>query len=97
MGRYGLTRPGMSRAFRAAAADPLGDEVYALTSGALHSLLEAGRREQTIRADLSADDILLALCGLWDLTDSPEARAQCDRLSGLLIDGLVSARGKTAD
>lgn len=88
MGRYGLTRPGMARAFRAAAADPTGDEVYHTTVDALAGLLEAGRRDGAIRSDLGADDVILALCGLWDLEDSPEARAQCDRLSGLLLDGL---------
>ncbi|HIV58621.1 MAG TPA: hypothetical protein H9902_11780 [Candidatus Stackebrandtia faecavium] len=51
-------------------------------------LLTAGQEQGTIRADLSADDVLLALCGLWDLKDSPEAQARCDRLSGLLLDGL---------
>lgn len=88
MGRYGLTRPGMARAFRSAAADPAGDEVYRTTVDALACLLEAGRRDGAIRSDLGADDVILALCGLWDLEDSPEARARCDRLSGLLLDGL---------
>lgn len=88
MGRYGLTRPGMSRAFRAAANDPVGDEVYHETVSALATLLEAGQAEEEVRSDLTADDVLLALCGLWELRDSREARAQCDRLSGLLFDGL---------
>ena len=88
MGRYGLTRPGMAAAFRAAATDPVGNEVYQKNLDALSALLDAGQQAGTIRSDLSAADILLALCGLWDLTDSPEARAQCDRLSGLLLDGL---------
>ncbi|MFF8577257.1 TetR/AcrR family transcriptional regulator [Streptomyces albidoflavus] len=88
MGRYGLTRPGMAHAFRSVAADHLDDEVYRTTADALATLLEAGRRDGTVRSDLGADDVLLALCGLWDLEDSPEARAQCDRLSGLLLDGL---------
>ncbi|MGN5238377.1 TetR/AcrR family transcriptional regulator [Rhodococcus sp. SJ-3] len=88
MGRYGLTRPGMGRAFRVSATEPVSDEVYRTTADALASLLAAGHGEGAIRADLSADDILLALCGLWDLEDSPEARAQCDRLTGLLYDGL---------
>lgn len=88
MGRYGLTRPGMARAFRAAANDPVGDEVYRTTIDALAMLLTAGQQERAVRSDLSADDVLLALCGLWDLKDSPEARAQCNRLTGLLLDGL---------
>lgn len=93
MSRYGLTRPGMSRAFRAAAAYPVGETVYRTFLEALDSLLKAGHHEGTIRSDLTAEDILLALCGLWDLKDSPETRAQCGRLSRLLVDGLqASAR-----
>lgn len=88
MGRYGLTRPGMSRAFRAAANDPVGDEVYKTTTDALRNLMAASQEQGSIRTDLSADDVLLALCGLWELKDSADARAQCDRLSRLILDGL---------
>lgn len=88
MSRYGLIRPGMATAFRAAAHDPVGDKVYRTFSEALGSLLAAGQVAGKIRTDLSADDVLLALCGLWDLKDSPETRAQCSRLAGLLVDGL---------
>lgn len=90
MSRYGLSRPGMANAFRSAAGDPLGDKVYCTFLGALDSLLRAGQEPGAIRKDLGAEDILLALCGLWDLRDSPETRAQCSRLSGLLLDGLKS-------
>lgn len=94
MSRYGLSRPGMSSAFRAAANDPLGDEVYRMFLGALNSLLNAGQEVGAVRKDLGAEDILLALCGLWDLKDSPATRAQCGRLSGLLVDGLKSRPGQ---
>lgn len=85
---YGLIRPGMARAFRTAANDPVGEEVYRTFVDALDSLLGAGQRERVVRTDLSAEDLVLALCGLWDLKDSPATRAQCARLSGLLLDGL---------
>lgn len=90
MSRYGLSRPGMAGAFRVAANDPLGDKVYRRFLGALDNLLAAGQGIGAIRKDLGAEDILLALCGLWDLKDSPETRAQCSRLSSLLVDGLKS-------
>lgn len=88
MGRYGLMRPGMGRAFRTAAANPVGDRVYQTFIQALDGLLEAGHEEGSIRDDLRAGDILLALCGIWELKDSAETRAQCDRLTGLIFDGL---------
>lgn len=88
MSRYGLARPGMAAAFRAAANDPIGDKVYRTFIDALSSLLKAGQVTGKVRTDMSADDVLLALCGLWDLKDSPETRAQCSRLAGLLVDGL---------
>lgn len=86
--RYGLTRPGMARAFRAASADPVSDRVYRTFIDALTSLLTAGQRIEEIRADITAEDLLLALCGLWDLQDSPQTREQCARVSRLLVDGL---------
>ncbi len=46
----------MTRAFRIAATDLVGDEVYRTFTGALADLLAAGHKEGTIRADLSADD-----------------------------------------
>ncbi len=88
MGRYGLTRPGMADAFRAAAADPVGDSVYETNIDALALLLAACQRDGDIRTDIDAEDVLLTLCGLWELADSPETRSQCDRLTGLILDGL---------
>jgi AcrR family transcriptional regulator len=88
LSQYGLVRPGMAAAFRAAADAPIGDKVYSTFIAALNSLLVAGQTSGKIRTDLSANDVLLALCGLWDLKDSQETRAQCSRLAGLLVDGL---------
>ncbi len=90
MSWYGLTRPGMGSAFRAASNNPIGDEVYRTFRDALESLLKAGRHAGSVRTDLSAGDVLLALCGIWELKDSAESRAQCLRLSGLILDGLTA-------
>lgn len=88
MGKYGLSRPGMGRAFRTASDTPVGDHVYKTFADSLAALMKAGQDEGSIRRDLSADDVMLTLCGIWELKDSPDTRAQCDRLTGLIFDGL---------
>ncbi|WP_433521340.1 TetR/AcrR family transcriptional regulator [Nocardia pseudovaccinii] len=90
IGRYGGTRPGMADAFRAAAA--AGEEqmhdAYGETIGGLKRLLRHGVATAAIRGDIHADDVMLALCGVWELPDTPDAHRQSDRVVNLILDGL---------
>ncbi|MBP2329433.1 AcrR family transcriptional regulator [Kibdelosporangium banguiense] len=91
MGRYASTRPGMAEAFRAALIDgeqALMEDAYSETTEALGRLLERAAAAGAIRSDIGADDLLLALCGVWELPDTPAGRQQADRVVGLLLDGL---------
>jgi AcrR family transcriptional regulator len=88
--RYAITKRGMAEALTAAtssegAALP---HAYNQVIGALARLLDAGVGAGTIRADVSAEDMILALAGLWRLKESDEGQAQARRLIDLLMDGL---------
>ncbi|MCX4681200.1 TetR/AcrR family transcriptional regulator [Streptomyces sp. NBC_01433] len=87
---YGTTRPGVADAFRAAAAsrDELVHRTYTHITTALTHLLRAAAQTGSTRTDIGADDLLPAVCGAWELPDTPTARQQAGRLVGLLIDGL---------
>lgn len=92
LGRYGSTRPGLGEAFRAAAlaGEELLDQAYEVTVHALGRLIAGGVDAGHARSDIGAGDVLLALCGVWDLPDTPAANAQTDRVVKLLLDGLAA-------
>ncbi|MFC4562175.1 TetR/AcrR family transcriptional regulator [Nocardiopsis mangrovi] len=94
LGRYGSTRPGLGDAFRAAAlaGEELLEQTYKATVDALDGLIAGAAATGHARSDIEAGDVLLALCGVWDLPGTPEANAQTDRVVRLLLDGLASAR-----
>ncbi|MFB9204664.1 hypothetical protein ACFFV7_25960 [Nonomuraea spiralis] len=56
----------------------------------LESLLEAGARSGSIRADISAADMFAALTGIAPASGEPEQRDQAGRLLDLTMDGLRS-------
>jgi AcrR family transcriptional regulator len=93
MGRYidyATAKLGMADALRAIVES--GGNPYArsqeimLTS--LTSLLEAGVAAGTIRADITAKDLLASLTGIALASGKPEQRDQAERLLDLTMDGL---------
>ncbi|WP_299575502.1 TetR/AcrR family transcriptional regulator [uncultured Williamsia sp.] len=60
----------------------------ATVTGAIDRLLDAGRRDGSLRADLDADDVLLLFSGVWSLPDDDRRRERVDRLAAFVIDGL---------
>ncbi|MFI1014859.1 TetR/AcrR family transcriptional regulator [Streptomyces sp. NPDC020965] len=90
LSQYGMTRPGVSDAFRAAALshDEVVHHTYTHITTALTHLLHAAADTGSTRTDIGADDLLPAVCGTWELPDTPAARQQAARLVGLLLDGL---------
>ncbi|MFI5841970.1 TetR/AcrR family transcriptional regulator [Catenuloplanes sp. NPDC051500] len=89
---YMTTKHGMADALRAVIAS--GGNPYAHSRdrmiAALAQLLAAGIDAGLIRADLTADDVLVGLSGITFAAGKPEQRAQAGRLLDLLIDGLRS-------
>ncbi|MDT0267280.1 helix-turn-helix domain-containing protein [Streptomyces sp. DSM 44915] len=98
LGRYGSTRPGLGDAFRTAAltGEELLEETYQVTVQALDLLIAGAAAAGHARPDVRGGDVLLALCGVWDLPDTPASRAQTDRVVGLLLDGLATLPGSSS-
>jgi AcrR family transcriptional regulator len=56
------------------------------------TILDAGRAAGDLRADVTAEDIVASLAGIFTVVGKPEQHAQATRLLNLLMDGLRSAR-----
>ena len=93
MGRfidYATAKLGMADALRAVIAsggDPYGNS-QDLMLDTLSTLRQAGVEAGTIRADISATDILAILTGIALASGKPEQRDQAERLLDLALDGL---------
>jgi hypothetical protein len=61
---------------------------YLLIVATLDRLLAAGVAAGAIRSDISADDLMFPIAGLWHVPPSDDWQAQTERLLGLLMDGL---------
>jgi hypothetical protein len=55
---------------------------------ALRSLLSEAAAGGAIRADTNAEDVLMALQGVWQVTSEPDWQDKARRLLNLLMDGL---------
>ncbi len=89
-GEYMTTRRGMADALRmviASGGDPFAESRGRLL-GAFDALLAAGAADGTLRADVSAADVLTSASGIWLAAGEPAQRAQAGRLVDLLMDGL---------
>ena len=87
---YAEAKRGMLDAFRAALASNSGLKTDAKGQilDALETLLDAGISAGTIRADVTPEDVLLAMGGIWLMPEEPTWPEQARRLLGLLMDGL---------
>ena len=55
---------------------------------AVRSMMDAGAAAGTIRGDVQAEDVVVALVGIFSVCALPEQRDQAGRLMDLLMDGL---------
>lgn len=88
--RYAATKRGMGAALRSVVGtdSPLFGETRERIIGALAVLLDAGRADGSIRADVEADDVLRAMGAVWSVGDGPQWAEQVRRLLDLVVDGL---------
>ncbi|GAB2581075.1 TetR family transcriptional regulator [Streptomyces capparidis] len=87
---YATAKRGMSAALNtviASGVDPYADS-RALLTGAVAALLEAGARDGSLRADVTADDVLLLMGGIAYSVQHGTAE-QARRLVDLLMDALT--------
>jgi AcrR family transcriptional regulator len=91
LARYAVTKHGLADALRKATtpgSEPSSTDTYAAIVGALDRLLQANIATGTLRPDLNADDVILALAGLWQLDPARDWRSQALRIYGIVFSGL---------
>ena len=98
-GEYMTTKHGMADALRmviASGGDPFAESRRRLVA-AFDALLAAGAADGTLRADVSAADVLASASGIWLAAGEPAQRAQAGRLVDLLIDALRYGANRSGD
>jgi AcrR family transcriptional regulator len=88
---YAIAKRGFASAVQALSRDDgeLYDETYRAIVGALDLLLRATEQTGAIRSGLSADDVILAFAGLWQLSADDAWQAQVDTLYDIVLHGLA--------
>jgi AcrR family transcriptional regulator len=91
LARYAVTKHGLADALRKATSprsDLSSTDTYDAIVAALDRLLGANIVAGTLRAELDARDVILALAGLWQLDPAGEWRAQAERIYLIVLGGL---------
>lgn len=87
---YAATKRGMSGALQSVIAS--GRNPYSQSRAkiveALMTLLDSARAARTVRDDVDAEDVLLAMGGIWAVPVEPGWEQRARRLLGLVMDGL---------
>jgi AcrR family transcriptional regulator len=88
---YAVTKHGLGEALRKAtnpAHDLTSTDTYTAIVGTLERLLQANIAAGDLRADLDANDVILALAGLWQLDPSGDWQRQAQRIYEIVLTGL---------
>jgi AcrR family transcriptional regulator len=88
---YAVTKHGLADALRKATSpghDLSSTSTYDAIVGALDRLLQANISAGTLRPDLDAEDVILALAGLWQLDPASDWKKQAQRLYDIVLGGL---------
>jgi AcrR family transcriptional regulator len=91
LARYAVTKHGLADTLRKAASpgsDLSSTDTYTAIVAALGRLLQANIAAGTLRPGLDADDVILALAGLWQLDPASDWSTQAQRLYNIVLGGL---------
>jgi AcrR family transcriptional regulator len=91
LARYAVTKHGLADALRKATSpgnDLSSTSTYNAIVGALDRLLRANISAGTLRPDLDAEDVILALAGLWQLDPASDWKRQAQRIYDIVLSGL---------
>lgn len=91
LARYAVTKHGLADALRKATtpgSDLSSTGTYSAIVAALDRLLQANIAAGTLRPDLDAEDVILALAGLWQLDPAGDWKAQAQRIYDIVLGGL---------
>jgi AcrR family transcriptional regulator len=94
LARYAVTKHGLADALRKATSpgsDLSSTDTYDAIVAALDRLLRANVSAGTLRPGLEADDVILALAGLWQLDAATDWKAQAQRIYDIVLSGLQSS------
>ncbi|MEV4759957.1 TetR family transcriptional regulator [Micromonospora sp. NPDC049559] len=85
---YRRLKKGLSDAMHAAMRERLGGEEGHPVTGPLDLLVNAGKADGSIRADVSGEDVLLLVGFLWRLDLTPDRDERSARLLRIVLGGL---------
>jgi AcrR family transcriptional regulator len=88
---YAVTKHGLADALRKATSpgsDLSSTNTYNAIVGALDRLLQANISAGDLRPDLDAEDVILALAGLWQLDPASDWKRQAQRIYDIVLSGL---------
>src|SRR5258708_7879940 len=91
LARYAVTKHGLADALRKATSpgsDLSSTDTYDSIVAALDRLLQANVEAGTLRPGLDADDVILALAGLWQLDPAGDWKAQARRIYDIVLSGV---------
>ncbi|MCU1477174.1 MAG: TetR/AcrR family transcriptional regulator [Subtercola sp.] len=85
-----MTKHGMADALRAVIATGAvtSAQTRAALTAAIQTMLDAGAADDTLRADVRAEDVSASLAGIFIVAGSPDNREQALRMLDLLVDGV---------
>ncbi|MET7597637.1 TetR/AcrR family transcriptional regulator [Streptomyces sp. NPDC004082] len=99
LARFAMTKAGLADAIRQATSTPDGPAKPGHTpvTAAAELLLRTNAEAGTIRPGVTADDLILAIAGLWQLDPRGDWQPRAARLLDFVMDGLrVGAPGRPA-
>lgn len=85
---YLRLKHGLGDALDAATKQAMTNENAGPVNAAVDLLLDAGKADGTIRADLLAGDVVMAMSCLWRTPDTPDGNEQAARLLDIIARGL---------
>ncbi|WP_433621995.1 TetR/AcrR family transcriptional regulator [Nocardia sp. CA-120079] len=90
LARFAVTKVGLSDAMRRiiGTTDAPAQPGYARVVETIEALLAANHEAGTIRPEVTADDFILAIAGLWQIDTRGDWQAKTTRLLDLVMDGL---------
>ena len=96
LARYAVTKAGLADAIRLVTSAPGGPDrpAYAPVTTAAELLLRANEQAGTIRPGVSAEDLFLAVAGLWQLDSRSDWQPRLTWLLDLVMDGLRAGAPK---
>jgi AcrR family transcriptional regulator len=97
LAEYGLIKRGLAGAFHAATHQQLAEEGYAPVIGAINLLLQAGKRDGSIRTDIDGAELLLLVGFLWSPDADPDREARVRHMLDLVMDALRVPAGAATE